>query len=212
MRIFTARYPGEVAGIVLVDSTHPDQEEPAMMRASINRAPQLVRRLACFAMPVAINLGIVRFSMRNIPVSVPSEFRGENGTAASAIRSQRVKGLESEAMQGCAATKGGTIQPDKGSGNPEVDKAAEQSGQLGNLPLIVLTAGQYWKPDDPDAAHEFLRFHTIWVTQLQADLARLSSRGRQIVVAESDHSMPANAPGAVSAAIVSMVGEMRSRH
>ena len=33
VRIFAAKYPSEVAGLVLVDSTHPDQREPAVLTA-----------------------------------------------------------------------------------------------------------------------------------------------------------------------------------
>jgi pimeloyl-ACP methyl ester carboxylesterase len=41
VRIFDARYPSEVAGMILVDSTHPDQQEPPMLQSPINRAPML---------------------------------------------------------------------------------------------------------------------------------------------------------------------------
>jgi pimeloyl-ACP methyl ester carboxylesterase len=45
VRVFTARYPSEVAAAVLVDSSHPDQQEPAIMLSPINRAPLLARAL-----------------------------------------------------------------------------------------------------------------------------------------------------------------------
>jgi hypothetical protein len=56
---------------------------------------------------------------------------------------------------------GGVIRPDKGSGNPEVDQAATNAGRLGDRPLIVLTAGKCWKPDDPVAAKEIAAFHEV---------------------------------------------------
>lgn len=37
VRIFTAKFPSEVAGVVLVDSSHPDQREPPMMLSPITR-------------------------------------------------------------------------------------------------------------------------------------------------------------------------------
>jgi pimeloyl-ACP methyl ester carboxylesterase len=37
-RIYAARFPAEVAGMVLVDSSHPDQHEPAFL---------LGQRIAC---------------------------------------------------------------------------------------------------------------------------------------------------------------------
>src|SRR5271157_1582326 len=148
VRIFTARFPSEVAGVVLVDSTHPEQREPAMMLSPINRLPRFARRILCSALPVAGGFGVLRFLMRNTPVYVPPQFSSEESAATRAMRNQRVKALETEAAQGCAATDGGALQTDKGSGNPEVDQAVSSAGSLGDRPLIVLTAGQYWKPDD----------------------------------------------------------------
>ena len=47
IRTFTGRFPSEVSGLVLVDSTHPEQHEPAMMLSPIARMPVLGRRLLC---------------------------------------------------------------------------------------------------------------------------------------------------------------------
>lgn len=212
VRIFAARFPSEVAGIVLVDSTHPDQQEPSVMQSPINRAPALVRRVSCTAMPVITNLGIMRFFMRNTPVTLPPEFLPEGPEAARAFRQQRIKGMETEVIQGCAATQGGAIRPDRGSGNPEVDRAAKDAGSVGDLPLIVLTAGQYWNSDDLAAAKEIADFHSKWVNQFQAELAHLSVNGKQIVVQNSSHAIPTDAPESISSAIESMVSKTREHH
>jgi len=127
------------------------------------------------------------------------------------MRNQRVKAFETEADQECAATDGGSIRPEKGSGNPEVDQAARIAGSLGDRPLIVLTAGQYWKTDDPVVAKQLADFHEVWVNQLQAELARLSTNGKQIVVTNSDHGIPEEAPEAVVAAVHELVTEVRQR-
>jgi len=42
-RVFTAKYPTEVAGLVLVDSSHPDQNEPPRAKGPASRLPRLVR-------------------------------------------------------------------------------------------------------------------------------------------------------------------------
>ena|SRR5215469_562383 len=106
---------------------------------------------------------------------------------------------------------GSRHQPDRGSGDPEVDEAARSAGTLGDRPLIVLTAGQYWKPVDPVAAKEIAEFHETWVHQLQPELARLSTNGKQIVVENSDHGIPEQAPDAVADAIHEVVTEVRNR-
>ena len=211
VRVFTAKFPSEVAGLVLVDSTHPDQREPAIMLSPINRMPGFARRLLCSALPLMGRFGVIQVLMRNAPVYVPPQFSSEQSDAARAIRNQRVKAFETEAAQGCAATEDGAVQSDKGSGDPEVDQAARSAGTLGDRPLVVLTAGQYWKPNDPIAAQEIAEFHEAWVHQLQPELARLSTNGKQVIVEGSDHGMPEEAPGAVVAAVHEVVMEVRKR-
>ncbi len=211
MRVFTAPFPSEVAGVVLVDSSHPDQREPPMLLSPINQLPAFARRLLCSAVPLLERFGVVRVVMRNAPVQVPPQFSSEESAAAQALRSQRVKAFATETAQECAATQGGVIRPDKGTGNPEIDQAARSAGSLGNRPLIVLTAGKYWQPADPVAAREMAAFHETWVGQLQADLARLSTDGKQIVVENSDHGIPAEAPEAVVAAVRDVVMKVRQQ-
>jgi hypothetical protein len=195
--------------MVLVDSTHPEQQEPPFMLSPVNRLPKLAREFLCSAMPLAQRLGTIRLHMRNAPVDVPLQFQSERDSAMLASRNQRVKGIETEITQGSAATEGGIKKPDRGSGNPEVDQAARNSGMLGDRPLIVLTAGQYWKPDDAVAAREVAKFHDTWIHQLQPELARLSTRGQQIIVESSDHSIPEHAPEAIVTAVSQVVLAVR---
>jgi pimeloyl-ACP methyl ester carboxylesterase len=211
VRIFTANFPSEVAGVVLVDSSHPDQREPAMMLSPVNRMPTLVRRLMCSAvLPMVERFGLIRIGHRNAAVDVPPQFLSE-GAATRAIRNQRAKGVETDANQGCAATDGGAIRTDTGSGDPEVDGAARNAGDLGDRPLIVLTAGQYWRPNDPVAAQQIEQFHQTWVNQLQPELAHLSTNGKQVIVENSDHGIPDEAPEAVVTAVQEVVTGVRKR-
>ena len=138
---------------------------------------------------------MIRFMHRNTPEDVAPEFALHREDAIRALRDQRVKGFETELFQGCAATQGGAVQPASGSGNIEVDEAARRTGNLGNRPLIVLAAGQYWKPaGDPISAQQIMEFHEIWVNQLQASLARLSTEGKLIIVESSGHDIPERLP------------------
>jgi pimeloyl-ACP methyl ester carboxylesterase len=178
-RIYAGRFPEEIAGLVLVDSANPDQNEPPIMLARINRMPTLIRQLVCWGTPVASRFGLVRFFMRNEPVDVPPEFAGDADAVTRALRDQRVKYVETENAQTCAATQNGSIKPHGGSGNPEIDAAARRVANLGDLPIIVLTGDLYWKPDDdPVAAQQITEFHEVWVHQLQPALAHLSTAAR----------------------------------
>ena len=209
-RIYAGRFPADIAGLVLVDSASPDQNEPPIMLARINRMPIFVRQLLCWGAPVASRFGLVRFFMRNDPVDVPPEFAGDLDAVTQTLRDQRVKYAETENAQACAATQNGSINPHGGSGNPEIDAAARRVANLGNMPIIVLTADQYWKPDDdPVAAQQITEFHETWVHQLQPALAHLSTQGRQIILTNSDHGIPDQAPDAIIDAVRTIVFDVR---
>lgn len=212
-RIYAGRFPAEVAGLVLVDSSNPDQNEPPIMLARINRMPIFVRQLVCWTNPVASRFGLVRFFLRNQPVEIPPELSADDANAVTqALRDQHVKYVETQNAQACAATQNGSIKRQGGSGNPEIDDAARRVSNLGDMPIIVLTADQYWKPDDdPVAAQQIAAFHETWVHQLQPALARLSTQGHQIILANSDHGIPDQAPEAVIDAIRSIVIEKTTR-
>jgi hypothetical protein len=198
--------------MVLVDSSHPDQKEPPIMLSPINRLPVFARRLLCWGTPVVSRFGLVRFFHRDDPVDVPPQFSHDAPAVTQALRDQVVKAAETDAAQACAATNNGAILPNGGSGNPEIDQAARNAGNLGDIPLVVLTAGQFWKPDDdPVVAQQITQFHEVWVHQLQSDLAHLSTRGQQVIVPNSDHGIPNRAPEAVVSAIHDVVLDVRSR-
>jgi pimeloyl-ACP methyl ester carboxylesterase len=209
VRVFTAKYPADVSGLVLVDSSHPDQHEPPSQLAPVNRMPTSVRRLLCAVMPAMIRFGVVRLMMSR-EESVPPKLNPEQQKVIRGLRSQRIKEFETEGAQACAATNNGALRGDWGSGDPEVDNAARIAGNLGDRPLLVLTAGRYWTPSDPVAAREIADFHQVWVHQLQADLARLSTRGKQVVVENSEHAIGLEAPDAVVDAVRNMVMQIRS--
>jgi pimeloyl-ACP methyl ester carboxylesterase len=71
---------------------------------------------------------------------------------------------------------------------------------LGDRPLIVLTAAksQLSYSLSGKAEEEQQR---IWTEVLQAELARLSSRGKQIIVPDSGHMIPFEHPEAVVSAV-----------
>jgi hypothetical protein len=72
---------------------------------------------------------------------------------------------------------------------------------------VVLTAGEYWAP--PGLEKQAADYHQLWIHQLQASLARLSTRGRQVVV-DAHHDMD-EAPDAVVTATRQVVDEVREK-
>ena len=203
-RIYASRYPREVAGLVLVDSSHPDQHEPAFMLSAFNRLSAAARHRICIALPFMSRFGILRFIAGRMAGPVPSQSNPESETMARL--NAQPKAIRTDAEQGCAATDSGRLVPTLGTGNPELDNAARNAGRLGNRPLVVLTAGRYWAP--PSLEKQAADYHEVWIHQLQASLARLSTRGRQVVV-DAHHDME-EAPDAVVTATQQVVDEVRS--
>jgi len=86
----------------------------------------------------------------------------------------------------------------------ESAQQVREAGNLGDRPLIVLSAGKNVDPkllpkDLP--VTEFAEFHRIWLDELQPAQARLSTRGKRIIVPDSDHMIPFRRPDAVVSAV-----------
>ncbi len=205
-RIYTSRYPRDVAGLVLVDSSNPDQREPAFMLSPFNLMSPGKRHLICTALPFMARFGILRLLASRMSGPLPPE--GSSAREILVKLNAQPEALRTDAEQVCAATDGGRLVPTRGTGNPELDNAARNAGSLGDRSLIVLTAGRHSAP--PGLEKQAADFHEIWVHQLQASLAHLSSRGKQVIV-DADHDM-SEAPDAVVAAAQQVVNEVREKN
>lgn len=205
VRVYTARYPSDVAGLVLIDSATPDMHEPDFYLAPINRMSGSTRHLICMALPAMARFGIIRFEASKERRPPPPDFTPEQASVLARLEAQP-KAFGADAEQGCAATDEGRIVPREGGGNPDINDAARNAGSLGDRPLVVLTAGRYWAPDGFEK--EAAEYHEIWVHQLQASLVRLSTRGRQVIV-DAHHDM-AESPDSIVTAVREVVDEVRA--
>jgi pimeloyl-ACP methyl ester carboxylesterase len=205
--IYTARYPSDVAGLVLVDSATPDMHEPDFYLSPINRMSGRTRHLICMVLPSMARFGIVRLMTSRERRPAPSGFTAEQAATLAKLEAQP-KAFMADAEQACAATDEGRIVPREGGGNPEINEAARNAGSLGDRPLVVLTAGRYWAP--PGFEKEAAEYHEIQVHQLQPSLVRLSTRGRQIVV-DAGHGME-ESPDSVVNAVRQVVDEVRANN
>ena len=165
MRLYAARYPHEVAGVVLVDASHPDQELKGF-RPSLSPLAALD--------PVLLRLGVLRaLFVLDGAAKVPRELRDE---------------LEYLALQDK------TIATDLSEVRSFPQSAAQvrTAGNLGDKPLIVLTA-EYSAQRRPE-------LRQVWLDELQPDLVRLSSQGKQQMV-NAGHFIPLQKPDAVVQAV-----------
>jgi pimeloyl-ACP methyl ester carboxylesterase len=205
IRIYTARYPTDVAGLVFVDSATPDQHDPDFAVSPINRLSGSTRHLICISLPEMSRFGILRFVASRERRPPSADFTTEQADTLTKLEAQP-KAFRTDAEQACAATNQGRIVPREGT-NPDIDNAVRTAGNLGDRPVIVLTAGMYWAP--PGFEKEAAAAHEMQVDHLQANLARLSTRGRQVVV-DADHGM-SQSPDSIITAVRQVVEEVRSK-
>lgn len=119
-RAYAARYPDETAGVVLVDSSHPDQFE-RLPDGPENYAQ--ARRLFAVA-PLFARLGVIRlFDLLPVPAELPAPQRAQV-----------------EAFN--PATKQVSTTADEFRATPQTTAQVRDAGSLGDKPLAVVSAGK----------------------------------------------------------------------
>jgi pimeloyl-ACP methyl ester carboxylesterase len=206
VRIYTAHYSSDVAGLVLIDSATPDMHEPDFYLGPANRISGSTRHLICLALPAMSRFGIIRFVASRERRPPAPDFTPEQARVLAKLEAQP-KAFGTDAEQACAATDEGRIAPREGGGNPDINNAARNAGSLGDRPLVVLTAGRYWAPEGFEK--EAAEYHEVQVHQLQASLVRLSTRGRQVIV-DAHHDM-AESPDSIVIAVREVVDDVRAK-
>lgn len=176
VRVFNGEFPNEVVGMVLADSPQEDQYELlplAWRRFGVG----LLSRWQGQAewMPPQITFGIARLRFRKA--------LGPDGYLI--LQSKYLKARASELK--------------------EIQTSAEQaraSGTLGNKPLLVLAATQQDEAlRNALSQEDFTRFQELWVRTLQPRLAKLSTRGKQIIISDVGHDIPTQRPEAIVDAV-----------
>jgi pimeloyl-ACP methyl ester carboxylesterase len=194
VRVFTSHYPGDVAGVVLVDAEHGDEEKrtddllPPLVKDQERRRDERAHLLDRLLAPLLLHLGIDRLKATagwDGHKSLPKELR------------QELLYLDQRSEEaGMAENAADSTSWDQ----------VRSAGDLGGRPLIVLTAGKPYDPDPLLSKEESDQQKNMWINVLQAEEARLSTRGRQVVVADSGHMIPFERP----AAVVSAIREVRA--
>jgi pimeloyl-ACP methyl ester carboxylesterase len=116
---YAARYPGEVAGVALIESSHPEQfERLPEARESYGQT----RRLFAVA-PWLARIGVVRlFGLSPAPPGLPERQRGQLGALSPSAQQLAATAAEFRAT-------------------PESTDQARGLGSLGDKPLAVVSAG-----------------------------------------------------------------------
>jgi pimeloyl-ACP methyl ester carboxylesterase len=185
VRVYNGQYPAEVAGMVLVDASHEDQgdREPPALQAMMRDYQKSLKRQAMWA-PLLIRLGFTRFGQR-----------GEaGGPGVSKDFAKEMQYLQLQPKYVEATTEEMELF------SLESANEVRAAGNLGDKPLIVLTAGKNVDASQLPAQipeQQMDDFHNVWVNELQVKETHLSTRGKQIIVPDSDHMIPFERPDAI---------------
>jgi pimeloyl-ACP methyl ester carboxylesterase len=189
IRVFNGLFPGEVVGMVLEDAAQEDQATsvPPQMRKAQKESIRNAQKKP-FYTPLLIRLGITR-------LMAPAMF-AQSGIPKDQIEESIYLDLQPKYSEARAGEFAALAQ------STDQTRAA---GTLGEMPLIVLTAGKL-KIDESKLPPGITRkdiedFHKQWVEDLQVREVHLSTRGKQIVVPDSGHQIHLERPDAVISAI-----------
>jgi pimeloyl-ACP methyl ester carboxylesterase len=185
-RVFAQMYPDEVAGLVLVDSSHPDQSERLPVSGLRTRPGARLAEVALeFARPLAVRRVLHRIRREPsggvlIAHEMTSKYRRANAKELLAF----------EAI--CRQT--GVI-----------------AGDLGDLPLAVITSSERAPslPEDSPAQRARSRFYPAWVA-LQEELAALSARSVHVTAPNAGHLLNRDDPALVARTITDLVLQVRA--
>jgi pimeloyl-ACP methyl ester carboxylesterase len=188
---FTRRFRADVAGLVLVDASHPDQI--ARLEASTGVTMLPPSRPLSVAARLA-GTGILRF----LPESA------DPSTAPVAVRSNASAHLPTSVAALASETRG-----------LHATFAETRSFRaLGDLPLVVLTAGA---PTPPAALQQMgmsraqgERMRTEWIA-MQMERSTWTSHGRHVLLPDASHYVQFDRPDAVVSAVREIIGQVQTR-
>jgi pimeloyl-ACP methyl ester carboxylesterase len=171
-RVYAGLFPGEVAGLVFIDSAHEDESVRAPRFYLARTAPRLLWRPLDFLLRTASFVGLVRLMESS---------SGQNKDSSQMSAEEMIAALRARPTSVVNNITTGIVLP-------ESYAEARVVASLGDIPLVVLTAGQPFDFGDPELNRQAQAYQQVWIHEMQAGLARASSCGRQVVVSNATHA------------------------
>jgi pimeloyl-ACP methyl ester carboxylesterase len=171
-RVYAGLYPDEVAGLVLIDSGGEGEGRLAPKFYLARTAPRLLWHPLHVAFQSAGFVGLIRLMNPPPKAKNPVEMTDEEIIAALVHQPKSI------VMNVCT-----------GIVLPESYREASSVKSLGSIPLIALAAGKPGDFGDPELNRQAAIYQKVWTQEIQAKLARLSTRGREVVLENSSHHM-----------------------
>jgi len=184
IRLYHQAFPGEVSGMVFADAA---MEDAGTIRGMPHRERPPIPRAVIGGLSIVLGrLGMMR-ALASDPGPPPRQWSAVEWDVLARLRRQRNVLLADAKVGPGQAT----------------DDLVRSAGGLEDMPLIVLTQG---KPASPSSASPAVL--PGWM-ELQRRFAQRSRRGRQVLVADSGHGMPEEAPEAIISAVREIVATVR---
>lgn len=190
-RQFAAKYPNEVAGLVMVDSAHEQQMKhfPEALVKMVNSMKGMMG-----VMMLMGKLGI--FALKPGLVQI-----GDNGKLSKELVAN---------MQGVMASSKSHAEAMIAETESVYAAETQPVSTLGDLPLTVIRHGQLDENAVPPSLDQQVRddYESAW-QKLQAQILSLSKRGRLIVAERSGHNIMFDQPEIVIESILEMMGKIQ---
>lgn len=195
IQLFAAKYPTEVAGIVLVDSAHEEQEKrlpPAPWDSSLKllKNSGLVR----FASTFGIHRLLTTISIKSLMPTLSESM--QNTHLAISSTTKHCCTVNAEAASLHISNKQ----------LAEVDWTA-----IRDKPCFILTAGRMFEGMTKfELPENFLqKYQVIW-NELQTELASKFKNSRHLIAERSDHMIPWNQPELIVHAVKELSNETKT--
>ncbi len=189
--LYTGLYGDQVAGLVYVDASHPDQ---------LKRFEAVLGKKPGDAMKSAVQAAGKWLSWTGIPRLAASRARNSKSETMSTMPPKA-----RETALAFFATSLGPMVSEREAMPTTFDEAGAYRN-LGARPVVVLTHG---KPTPDMSNAEAEKFDKAWL-EMQKDMATWSSHGTQKTISAAGHYIPNDDPDAVIAAIREVVDDARS--
>ncbi len=190
--IYTGLYGDQVAGLVYVDASHPDQ---------LKRFETALGQKPGGGMKSAIQAAGKWVSWTGIPRLVALRSRNSKSETMATVPPKA-----REIALAFFSTSLGPMVSEREAMPTTLDEAGAYRN-LGARPVVVLTHG---KPTPDMSKEEAEKFDHAW-HEMQKDMATWSTHGTQRTISDANHYIPNDDPNAVIAAIREVVGDVRSR-
>lgn len=196
VRLYAQRYPHQVCGMVLVDSSHEEQNV---------RAPQL---FADFQQQAT------RTTLKQLALFKPFANIGAFALAPNRVPADPLLPHDTRATYQALAAKDATfletvIAEEKAVDISLAHMRAVPNSTLGSMPLVVVSRGTSLLPPKTGLPPEIIQQVNRGWQQMQAELAALSSAGQQIIAEQSGHYIHLEQPQLVIDAIKQVIAVYR---